>query len=84
MQLFNSQLGLGNNELRKLAKNSDQVQQMKNILAAQQNQKFSKVLYRVLPDKQKMRLRAIVSKRATELIKSRTITDIKVDSLKPM
>ena len=34
LQLFNSQLGLGNNELRKLAKNSDQVQQMKNILSA--------------------------------------------------
>ena len=32
LQLFNTQLGLGNSELRKLTKNSDQVQQMKSIL----------------------------------------------------
>ena len=35
LQLFNTQLGLGNSELRKLTKNSDQVQQMKSILNQQ-------------------------------------------------
>ena len=32
LQLLNTQLGLGNNEMRRLQKNSDRVQQMKDIL----------------------------------------------------
>ena len=60
LQLFNTQLGLGNSEQRKLSKNTDQVQQMRSILNQQKSQKYSQTLYRVLPDKQKMMLRAIV------------------------
>ena len=84
LQLLNSQLGLGNSELRKLTKNSDQVTQMKGILNQQRNQKYSQILYRVLPDRQKMALRAIVQKPAKDLIKNKTITEIKVKSLRPM
>ena len=68
IQLYNVQLGLGNLELRKLTKSTDRVQQMKSILHQQKQQHYSEVLYRVLPDSQKMLLRAIVSKRAKSLI----------------
>jgi len=38
----------------------------------------------VLPDKQKMSLRAIVEKDVRALIKNGTITEIKVKTLRPM
>ena len=84
LQLFNTQLGLGNSELRKLTKNSDQVTQMKGIQNQQRNQKYSQILYRVLPDRQKMSLRAIVTKDVRQLINDGTITEIRVKTLRPM
>ena len=84
LQLFNTQLGLGNSEMRKLTKNTDQVTFIKGILNQQRNQKYSQILYRVLPDRQKMNLRAIVQKDVRELIKNGTITEVKVKTLRPM
>lgn len=84
IQLYNVQLGLGNLELRKLTKSTDQVPHMRSILSQQKQQHYSEVLYRVLPDSQKMLLRAIISKYAKDLIKNRTITEIKIASLRTM
>ena len=84
LQLFNTQLGLGNSEMRKITKNTDQVTFIKGILNQQRNQKYSQILYRVLPDRQKMNLRAIVQKDVRELIKNGTITEVKVKTLRPM
>lgn len=77
-------LGLANTELKPLMIQSDQVTRMAAIVKEKSSHNLSQTLFKVLPDSQKMQLRAVVRKSARELLQNKTITRVIIHSLQPL
>lgn len=84
MTNYNVQYGLANHELKLLADAYTELKHMRRIIDYTTSTKMSINLFKNLRNEQKMGLKSVVKKKASDLMNNKTITNIPLTHLEPL